>query len=47
MPPGDPGMGAQDSGGNPLGSNQFGPPGTSEGMPPPDASGGDMPPGGM
>lgn len=47
MPPGDPGMGAQDSGGAPLGSNQFGPPGTSEGMPPPDASGGGMPPGGM
>jgi hypothetical protein len=48
MPPAEAGMGAQDSGGAPLGSNQFGPPGSSEGAPPPpDASGGGMPPGGM
>ena len=45
-PPPDGGMNANNGSGTPVGSNQFGPPGTDEGMPPPD-NGGGMPPEGM
>lgn len=38
-PPPDGGMGADNGSGTPLGSNQFGPPGTEDGAPPPDMMG--------
>jgi hypothetical protein len=39
MPPPDGGMGADNGSGTPLGTNQFGPPGSQEGMPPPEMMG--------
>lgn len=39
-PPQDNGMSADNGSGTPVGMNQFGPPGTQDGAPPPDAGGG-------
>lgn len=38
-PPGEGGMGAENGSGTPLGQNQFGPPGTEDGAPPPEMMG--------